>query len=186
MSHDDPDTIRAEIDRTRQTQQRRRPAGRARPTRQRRPSTGRKGQPDGQLAQGLCDGRRRTLRRRSRNRRVQYCRPRPFRRRGGTVDRERAYPRQSLAAGLIAFGVGALLASLAPTSRAEQRLAIDLRDRAEPLVDDAKSAALHDSADHLTEPARDAAASVRASADDAVATVKDDAKTGVQEVRSAR
>lgn len=76
-----------------------------------------------------------------------------------------------LAAGLVAFGGGLLLASVLPASRAEQRLAGELVDQAEPVVDHAKQAA------------QQVAGALRSSAEDAAAQVKETAAGGVQRVR---
>lgn len=43
-----------------------------------------------------------------------------------------------LSAGLIAFGIGALAAAALPASKAEQRAAAELRQRAEPMAEQAK------------------------------------------------
>src|SRR5690625_7229979 len=63
-----------------------------------------------------------------------------------------------LAAGLIAFGVGWLAASLIPSSRMEQDAAGHVKDQAAPLVDEAKSTAQEASEHHKTQ-ARETTAS---------------------------
>src|ERR1700710_131464 len=59
-----------------------------------------------------------------------------------------------LAAGLIAFGVGALIGSLLPASMAEQKAATTVKDTVTPIVSDA----VKEVADHLKEPAQEAVA----------------------------
>lgn len=83
----------------------------------------------------------------------------------------RATEGNPIAAGLIAFGVGMLVASLIPASRQEQRLAEQAKEAAGPILDEAKDVAM-ESADHLREPARDAAESVKERAAEAVDTVR--------------
>jgi len=83
----------------------------------------------------------------------------------------RATEGNPIAAGLIAFGVGMLVASLIPASRQEQRLAEQAKEAAAPILDEAKDVAM-ESADHLREPARDAAESVKERAAEAVDTVR--------------
>lgn len=98
-----------------------------------------------------------------------------------------------LAAGLIAFGAGALLGSLIPTTRREQQLATDLKDKAQPLVDQAQAAA-KEAAEHLRPQAEQAVANVKESATESAQFVanegslqaqgvKDHAATSAQDVR---
>lgn len=68
-----------------------------------------------------------------------------------------------LAAGLVAFGAGMLLGSLAPSSRAEQHAAHQVKKSAAPLVDEAKSAAM-DMREQLEPEVREAADSVKQTA----------------------
>lgn len=68
-----------------------------------------------------------------------------------------------LAAGLVAFGAGMLLGSLAPSTRAEQRAAHEVKKSAGPLVDEAKHAAM-DLREQLEPEVRDAADSVKQTA----------------------
>lgn len=88
-----------------------------------------------------------------------------------------------VAAGLIAFGAGMLLASLFPASRAEAQAAAAVKDQAQPLIDEATSTA-KEIAGNLQEPAQQALESVKSTASDAVDTVKDEAAASVDEVRS--
>jgi ElaB/YqjD/DUF883 family membrane-anchored ribosome-binding protein len=87
-----------------------------------------------------------------------------------------------VAAGLIAFGAGMLLASLFPASRAEAQAAAVVKDQAQPLVDEATSAA-KEVAGNLQEPAQQALESVKSSASDAVDTVKDQAEASAEDVK---
>lgn len=68
-----------------------------------------------------------------------------------------------LAAGLVAFGAGMLLGSLAPSTRAEQHAAHQVKKSAAPLVDEAKHAAT-DMREQLEPEVRDAADSVKQTA----------------------
>ncbi len=79
-----------------------------------------------------------------------------------------------MAAGLVAFGVGWLVASLLPASEAEQQAATALKDKAQPLTDQVTEAA-KDVAGNLKEPLQQAVAEVRSTASDATSTVKDEA-----------
>src|SRR6478735_3810523 len=81
-----------------------------------------------------------------------------------------------LAAGLVAFGAGLLVAALIPPSDKERELAAKVEDKAQPLVDQAKDAA-REVGENLKEPARDAVDSVKTTAQDAAQTVADEAKT---------
>jgi len=89
-----------------------------------------------------------------------------------------------LAVGLIAFGVGALVASLIPASDAEQELAATAKDKAGPAVDAAKGAA-QDVAQNLKEPAQEAFSSVADTAQEAAGTVKSDAQSAAGEVKDS-
>lgn len=87
-----------------------------------------------------------------------------------------------LAAGLIAFGAGALLGSLIPTTRREQQLAVDLKDKAQPLVDQAQAVA-KEAADHLRPQAEQAVANVKESATESAQVVADEGSVQAQGVR---
>ncbi len=89
-----------------------------------------------------------------------------------------------VAAGLIAFGAGWLVASLIPASSAEQQAATALKDKAQPLTEGVTQAA-KDVAANLQEPLQQAAAEVTATATDAAATVKDQASSSAQDVSSS-
>jgi len=88
-----------------------------------------------------------------------------------------------LAAGLVAFGAGLLVASLIPASQKEQEVAATVKDHAEPLKQQVTEIA-KDAASNLKEPAQDAAASVKATATDAAQTVKDEGASAASDVRS--
>lgn len=79
-----------------------------------------------------------------------------------------------LAVGLIAFGVGALIASLIPPSEKEQELASAAKDAAQPLLHEAAEVGKQMASD-LKEPAQDAVQSVKEAAQEGVATVQDEA-----------
>ncbi|MFF1574188.1 DUF3618 domain-containing protein [Leifsonia sp. NPDC058292] len=87
-----------------------------------------------------------------------------------------------LAVGLIAFGVGWLAASLIPASDKEKQLGAQVKEAAQPLMQQAADAA-KDVADDLREPAQDAMQAVKESATDAVQTVKGEASSAVDDVK---
>jgi gas vesicle protein len=87
-----------------------------------------------------------------------------------------------LAAGLIAFGAGLLVASLIPTTEREQQAAAAVKDNIEPLKQEVTAAAKQ-AADNLREPAQDAVASVKQSATDAVQNTKDEGTSAAQQVK---
>lgn len=87
-----------------------------------------------------------------------------------------------LAAGLIAFGAGALLGSLIPSSRREQQVAADLKDKAQPLVNAAKEAA-QDAAQTLKPQAQEAVETVKASATDSAQAVQEQGRVQAQDVK---
>lgn len=92
-----------------------------------------------------------------------------------------------LVVGLLAAGVGFLVASLIPTTDAETRLSASLRDRAQPLldtaVDKAKDAA-QEVAQGLKEPAKDAVEQVKESAVSSAETVKEEAQSTTERVKA--
>lgn len=87
-----------------------------------------------------------------------------------------------LAAGLIAFGAGALIGSLIPATRREQELAADLKDRAQPAVESVQSAA-KEAAEHLKPEAQQAVQNVRESATESAQHVAEEGKSQAQDVR---
>ena len=88
-----------------------------------------------------------------------------------------------LAAGLIAFGAGLLLSSLIPASRVEQRAAEGLKEQAAPLVDEAKQAAQQLRED-LEPAAREAAGSVKESAAEAASHLKEQGTDTAQDLKA--
>jgi gas vesicle protein len=101
----------------------------------------------------------------------------------GDAPREVARKTQGnpLAAGLIAFGAGLLVASLIPASEKEREAAVALKDAAEPLTTELADAA-KDVAQDLREPAQEAVENVRVAASEAVDHVKEQGQTAVSDV----
>lgn len=87
-----------------------------------------------------------------------------------------------LAVGLIAFGAGLLLSSLIPASNKEKELAQNVKEQAQPLVDEVAGVA-KDVGQHLKEPAKEAATAVKDSAAESVETVKGEAQSAAGEVK---
>jgi ElaB/YqjD/DUF883 family membrane-anchored ribosome-binding protein len=91
-----------------------------------------------------------------------------------------------LAAGLVAFGAGMVLASIVPASRAEAELtqrAIDTaKEQGQPLLEEAKSVG-QDVGQQLKESATSAAEEVKATAQESAQNVKDEAQTSGQHVK---
>jgi hypothetical protein len=83
-----------------------------------------------------------------------------------------------LAAGLIAFGVGWLTASLLPASQAEQEAATKVKDTAAPIVTDAAK----EVAGNLKQPAQQAVDTVKDTASEAAATVKDEGSSAAHDI----
>jgi hypothetical protein len=84
-----------------------------------------------------------------------------------------------LAAGLIAFGVGLLAGSLLPASSAEQQAAAKVKDAATPVLSDAAKQV----SDNLKEPAQQAVEAVKSTATDAASTVKDEGTSAAADVK---
>ncbi|MEZ2390227.1 DUF3618 domain-containing protein [bacterium RCC_150] len=87
-----------------------------------------------------------------------------------------------LAAGLVAFGAGMLLSSLIPASEKEQQAATALKDAAQPLTEEAASAA-KTVAQGLQEPAREAMENVKATATESAQHLKTEGQTAVSDVK---
>lgn len=87
-----------------------------------------------------------------------------------------------LAVGLIAFGAGLLLSSLIPASTKEKELAQNVKEQAQPLVDEVAGVA-KDIGQHLKEPAKEAATALKDSAVDSVEAVKGEAQSAAGEVK---
>lgn len=88
-----------------------------------------------------------------------------------------------LAAGLIAFGIGYLIAGAIPTTEREQQAASRLEDEAGPLKDRISDAA-SDLGEQLREPVQQAAAAIGDAATDAVANVKDQSARARDDIQS--
>ncbi len=107
---------------------------------------------------------------------------------GGAPDAARRQAEGNpLAAGLVAFGAGMLIASLLPASQAEQNAAVALQDKAsdlkEPLKEEMSQIA-NDLKDDMQAPAQAAVQSLRDTATDAVQTVQEQGKSSAQTVTS--
>ena len=99
-----------------------------------------------------------------------------------------------LAAGLVAFGVGLVVASIIPASEPEQRVAEALQDKVEPLreqlteatrqVKDEVQDATRTAAEHVKETVSEAAGEVRDQAQSSAEHVKDEATSTAEGARS--
>jgi Protein of unknown function (DUF3618) len=87
-----------------------------------------------------------------------------------------------LAAGLIAFGAGLLVSGLLPSSQKEQQAVSNLQDRAEPLKEKATEAA-KELASNLQGPAQEAAQSLKQTATEGVHAVKEEGASARQDVQ---
>jgi ElaB/YqjD/DUF883 family membrane-anchored ribosome-binding protein len=87
-----------------------------------------------------------------------------------------------LAAGAVALAAGWLVGSLLPASAKERELATTAKDQAQPLLDEAKAVA-QETAEGLKEPAQQAAQSVKETAQQGVEHVRDDGTSAVQGVK---
>ncbi|MBO3744399.1 DUF3618 domain-containing protein [Actinoplanes flavus] len=88
-----------------------------------------------------------------------------------------------LAAGIIAFGVGMLTASLMPVTDAERRAGQQLKEHGGDLTDKVKDVA-SDLKDDLGGTVRHAAGEVRETAEDAARTTAGTARSGAHDVRN--
>jgi len=88
-----------------------------------------------------------------------------------------------LAAGLIAFGVGLLAATMIPVSDAERRAGQELKDRSGDLTDRVKDVA-GDMKEDLSGSVQHAAEQVRGTAQDAAQTTKLQAESSAQDVKN--
>ncbi|MBT8162626.1 MULTISPECIES: DUF3618 domain-containing protein [Arthrobacter] len=86
-----------------------------------------------------------------------------------------------LAAGLIAFGAGLLVASLIPASEKEKEAAGALKEAAEPVTAELAAAA-KDAAQDLQQPAREALENVKTAATEAAEHVKEESQIAVSDV----
>jgi len=87
-----------------------------------------------------------------------------------------------LAAGAVALAAGWLVGSLLPASSKERELATTAKDKAEPLVEEAKSVA-QETAQNLKEPAQQAAQSVKETAQQGVEHVKGESSSAAQGIK---
>jgi gas vesicle protein len=87
-----------------------------------------------------------------------------------------------IAAGVIAFGVGLLAATLIPVTDAEKRAGQELKDRSEPLTDKVKEVA-SDLKDDVGGTVQEAAGRVKDTAQDAVHTTTDQARSSAQDAK---
>ncbi|MBE1877702.1 DUF3618 domain-containing protein [Myceligenerans pegani] len=87
-----------------------------------------------------------------------------------------------LAVGMVAFGVGLVVASLLPSSRTERRAAVAVEENAGPIEDVRAGAteAVHD----LQEPARESAEAVRDAASDAARSLGEHGREAADDIRS--
>lgn len=87
-----------------------------------------------------------------------------------------------LAAGLIAFGAGLLVASMLPASKREQEAALAVKEKAEPLTQELTDVA-KDAAQNLKEPAQNATQAVKETVTEAADTVKAEGTSAAQDVQ---
>ena len=87
-----------------------------------------------------------------------------------------------LAAGIIAFGVGMLAATLIPVTDVEKRAGQQLKDNSGDLTDKVKDIAT-DMKDDLSGTVQHAVGEVKATATDAAQTTKDQAQSSAQDVK---
>jgi gas vesicle protein len=88
-----------------------------------------------------------------------------------------------IAAGLIAFGIGWLASSLIPASEKEKELTGTLKEKAQPLAEEASDVAGR-MADDLREPAHEAMDAVKETATDAASTVKEEGTKSAENLTS--
>jgi gas vesicle protein len=98
-----------------------------------------------------------------------------------------------LAAGLVVFGAGLVLGSLAPATAPEQRTARALGDKLEPVMDKARESAeelrsevqdaAREAVQHVKDESQSAMQEVKIQAQDSAEDLKDQAKRGATEVR---
>jgi ElaB/YqjD/DUF883 family membrane-anchored ribosome-binding protein len=88
-----------------------------------------------------------------------------------------------LAAGLIAFGLGWLTASLLPPSKREQEIADQAKDLAQEHVQPVVGEMAGQLKDNLREPAEQAVESVKSTAQDAGSTVVDETRSAAENIK---
>lgn len=89
-----------------------------------------------------------------------------------------------LGAGLLALGVGALIGGLMPSTQRERQVSAALKERAEPLVEEAKGAAA-DAVEHLKPQAQEAVDSLKQHASESAQTVKAEGQDAAAQVKSS-
>lgn len=89
-----------------------------------------------------------------------------------------------MAAGLVALGAGWLLGSLLPASREERRAAEAVKQKAQPLMEDAKEQA-REMGENLKPAAQDAVDQVKGDAQQAVDHVKQDGQYAAEHVKQS-
>jgi ElaB/YqjD/DUF883 family membrane-anchored ribosome-binding protein len=87
-----------------------------------------------------------------------------------------------MAAGLVAFGLGMVVASLMPPSEKEREATAKLKEKAEPLAHEASDTA-KEMAENLKEPAREAAQSVKDTAAEGAQQVRQEGQSAAVDVR---
>jgi Protein of unknown function (DUF3618) len=87
-----------------------------------------------------------------------------------------------IAAGVIAFGVGLLAATLIPVTDAERRAGQELKDRSEPLTEKVKDVA-GDLKNDVGGTVQQAAGQLKDTAQDAVQNTRDQARSSAQDVK---
>ena len=87
-----------------------------------------------------------------------------------------------LAAGVIAFGLGMLVSSLIPSSEKERQAVSQLQENLEPVKEKASEVA-KDVGESLKPPAQEAAESVKTTAQEGVESVKQEGQAGAQDVK---
>lgn len=85
-------------------------------------------------------------------------------------------------AGLVAFGLGMLIAAAIPPSEKEQELAETLKDKSQPLVDHV-SDVVKEVGQNLAQPAGEAVDALKETAAEAVANVRDEGSAAVSDVQ---
>jgi len=89
-----------------------------------------------------------------------------------------------LVAGGIAFGIGVLIGSVVPPSRAEKRLGEQMAGAAEPLKNQLQEAG-REVAEHLREPVQEAVQDVKQSAQEGAQQLRETASEGADQVRQS-
>jgi Protein of unknown function (DUF3618) len=87
-----------------------------------------------------------------------------------------------LAAGMIAFGLGMLVSSLIPSTEKEREAVSQLQDNLEPVKEKASEVA-QDMAENLRQPAQQAGESVKAAATEGVENVKQEGHSAAADVK---